>query len=141
MTTTLELRRTRTLTLNVGALQLNQNRSTDFSFTWNWRRESFLQPFSLFGRTFELRNSVTFRLEVTYRSLVNQNRQLDNPVFTQPVGGTRTFTLKPAVDYALSTQLTVRAYVEHTRNRPVLSNAFPTSFTAVGVQFRFSLTN
>jgi len=141
MNTTLELRRSRTLTLNVGALQLNQNRSTDFSFTWNWRRESFLKPFSLFGRTFELRNSVTFRVEITYRSLVNQNRQLDNPAFTQPIGGTRTFTLKPAVDYALSTQLTVRAYVEHTRNRPALSNAFPTSFTAVGVQFRFSLTN
>lgn len=141
MNTTVEFRRSRTLTLNVGALQLNQNRTTELSFTWNWRRESFLQPFSLFGRTFELRNSVTFRVEVTYRNLVNQNRQIDDPAFTQPIGGTQSFTIKPAVDYTLSTQLTVRAYVEHTRNRPVLSNAFPTSFTAVGVQFRFSLTN
>ncbi|MCX7607287.1 MAG: cell surface protein SprA, partial [Bacteroidia bacterium] len=141
MNTTFELRRSRTITLNVGALQLNQNRTTELSFSWNWRRESFLQPFSLFGRTFELRNSATFRFEITYRNLTNQNRQLDNPAFVQPIGGTRSFTVKPAVDYSLSTQLTVRAYIEHTRNRPVLSNAFPTSFTAVGVQFRFSLTN
>lgn len=141
MNTTFELRRNRTITLNVGALQLNQNRSTEVSFAWNWRRESFLQPFSLFGRTLELRNSVTFRFEVTYRSLANQNQQIDNPAFIQPIGGTRSFTVKPAVDYNLSTQLTIRAYVEHTRNRPVLSNAFPTSFTAVGVQFRFTLTN
>ncbi|MCS7152481.1 MAG: cell surface protein SprA [Bacteroidia bacterium] len=141
MNTTIELRRSRTTTLNVGALQLNQNKNTEFSFTWNWRRESFLQPFSLFGRTFELKNSATFRIEITYRSLINQNRQIDNPIFTQPIGGTRSFTIKPAVDYSISTQLTVRAYIEHTRNRPVLSNSFPTSFTAVGVQFRFSLTN
>jgi cell surface protein SprA len=141
ISTLIELRRTRTLTLNVGALQLNQNQNTEFSFTGNWRRESFLQPFSLFGRTFELRNSVTFRLEITYRNLVNQNRQIDNRDFTQPIGGTRSFTIKPAIDYAISTQLNVRFYIEHTRNRPVLSNAFPTSFTAVGLQFRFSLTN
>lgn len=141
LNTIIELRRSRNLTLNVGALQLNQNQTTEFSFTGNWRRESFLQPFSLFGRTFELRNSVTFRLEITYRNLTNQNRQLDNRDFVQPIGGTRSFTVKPAIDYALSTQLNVRVYIEHTRNRPVLSNAFPTSFTAVGVQFRFSLTN
>ncbi|MCS7189026.1 MAG: cell surface protein SprA, partial [Bacteroidia bacterium] len=141
MNTNLEFRRTRTLTFNVGALQLNQNYTTELSLAWNWRRESFLQPFSLFGRTFELRNSVNFRVEVTYRNLTNQNRQLDNETFVQPVGGTRSFTLKPSVDYAVSTQLNVRVYIEHTRNRPVLSNAFPTSFTAVGVQFRFSITN
>ncbi|MEN2992048.1 MAG: cell surface protein SprA [Bacteroidia bacterium] len=141
MSTVIELRRSRTLTLNVGALQLNQSRTTEISFTWNWRRESFLPPFSLFGRTFELRNTATFRLEVSYRSLVNQNYQLDNPDFIQPVGGTRTFTIRPSVDYTISAQLTLRAYVEHTRNTPVLSNAFPTSFTAIGVQFRFTLTN
>ncbi|MCS6791004.1 MAG: cell surface protein SprA, partial [Bacteroidia bacterium] len=141
MSTTVELRRTRTITLNVGALQLNQNRNTEISIVWNWRRESFFKSFSLFGRSFELRNATTFRVEITYRSLVNQNQQIDNPTFVQPVGGTRSFTIKPAVDYNVSTQLTVRAYIEHTRNRPLLSNAFPTSFTAVGVQFRFSLTN
>ncbi len=141
ISTVVEMRRLRTLTLNVGALQLNESQTTEFSFTGNWRRESFLQPFSLFGRTFELRNSVTFRLEITYRSLVNQNRQIDNRDFLQPIGGTRSFTVRPAIDYALSTQLNARLYVEHTRNRPVLSNSFPTSFTAVGVQFRFSLTN
>lgn len=141
MNTTLEMRRSRTTTLNVGALQVNQNHTTEFSLMWNWRRESFLQPFSLFGRTFELRNSATLRVEITYRSLINQNRQIDNRDFIQPIGGTRSLTIKPGVDYNLSTQLTIRAYVEHTRNRPVLSNAFPTSFTAVGVQVRFSLTN
>ncbi len=141
VSTLIEMRRTRTLTLNVGALQLNESQNTEFSFTGNWRRESFLQPFSLFGRTFELRNSVTFRLEITYRNLINQNRQIDNRDFIQPIGGTRSLTIKPAVDYVLSTQLNVRLYVEHTRNRPALSNAFPTSFTAVGLQFRFSLTN
>ncbi|MGQ9863284.1 MAG: T9SS outer membrane translocon Sov/SprA [Bacteroidia bacterium] len=140
LSTVAEYRRSRLVTLNVGALQLNESRNNELSLTLNWRRESFLPSFSLFGRTFELRNAIVYRFEVTYRDLRNQNRRLDTPL-EEPIGGTKTFTIKPSIDYTLSTQLTLRVYVEHTRNTPVLSNSPPTSFTAFGVQFRFTLLN
>lgn len=136
-----DFKRSRTLTLNVGALQLNENRNTELTINLSWRKERSLAPISIFGREISLQNSFTVRFETTLRNTQIQNRRLDSPAPAEPTGGTFNLTIKPSIDYMVNTQLSVRAYVEHTRNRPALSTSFPSNYTAVGVQVRFTLSS
>ena len=137
----IDLKRSRILMLNAGALQLNETRNTDVTINLSWRREGDGTPMTIFGRDIPIKNTLTLRFETTLRNSKTLNRRLDTDQPIEPTAGTFNFTLKPSVDYMVNSQLTVRAYVEHTRNEPVLSTSFPTRFTAVGVQVRFNLTS
>jgi cell surface protein SprA len=127
--------------MNVGALQINETKNTEFTMNLSWRRERFMNPINLFGRTIDLRNQITFRFETTFRNSRIQNRRLDSENEPEPTGGTWNLTIKPSVDYQINSQLSVRAYVEYNNNRPVLSTSFPSRYTAVGVQVRFNLSS
>ena len=56
-------------------------------------------------------------------------------------GGNFMLIIKPSVDYAINSKLNLRFYIEHSRNRPAISTSFPSSYTAVGFQVRFTLSN
>lgn len=141
ITTTIDVKRTRMVTLNVGQMQVVENKSTEFTFNVMWRKDKFLKPLVIFGKAIELKNTLTARFEMSIRSNRMQNRQLDSQNPPTPTGGNLNLTIKPSIDYMINSQLTVKAYVEYNRNTPALSTSFPTSFTAVGVQVQFNLTN
>jgi len=134
-----DFKRNRTLTFNVGALQLMEMASTELTVNLSYRRDKGLAPFTIFGRSFELKNSITFRLELTYRGNKTQNRRLDATTPPEPTGGNLNLIIKPSIDYMINTQVSIRAYFEYNSNTPVLSTSFPTSFTAFGIQVRFTL--
>lgn len=137
--TAIDFKRRRMVALNVGAMQVNEMRSTDITVNISWRRDKGLDPITLFGKSFELKNTITYRFEVTVRNSRTENRYLDATRPPEPTAGNLNMTFKPSVDYLVNNQLTVRVYIEHTRNNPVLSTAFPTRFTAYGVQVQFRL--
>jgi cell surface protein SprA len=140
LTTSFDFKRTRNIQLNVGALQLAEMRNTEMTINLNWRKDKMLKPLRILGKNIELKNSLTARFELTLRDTRMQNRRLDSSIPEEPTGGNYSLTIKPSIDYVFSPQLTVRGYFERNVNRPVLSTSFPTSFTAVGVQARFTLT-
>jgi cell surface protein SprA len=137
--TAFDFKRRRMVALNVGAMQVNEMRSTDLTVNISWRRDRGLDPITLFGKSFELKNTITYRFEVTVRNTRTENRYLDATRPPEPTAGNLNMTFKPSVDYLVNNQLTVRVYIEHTRNNPVLSTSFPTRFTAYGVQVQFRL--
>jgi len=139
ITTVFDYKQSRQMALNLGALQLTELNNTEFTLNLQWQRKRGLPPINLFGRLFEVRNSLTLRMEVTIRDTKTQNRYLDAVRPPEPTAGTLTQTYKPSVDYNINTQLTARAYFEYTRNTPALSTSFPTVFWAFGVQVRFTL--
>lgn len=135
-----DFKRSRTITLNVGALQVNEIKNTELALNLSWTRQKTGNPIKIFGREIGLKNQLTLRFETTLRNTKTQNRRLDSGEPIEPTAGTFNFTVKPSVDYSINTQVNIRIYGEHTRNRPVLSTSFPTRYTAVGVQVRFNLT-
>ncbi|MCZ2355921.1 MAG: cell surface protein SprA [Bacteroidia bacterium] len=136
---TVDLKKDRNLTFNVGALQLAETKNTELTLNLSWRKDKFLFPINLFGKEFEIKNAITTRFEVTLRNSKNQNRRLDSTAPPDFTGGNFGLIIKPSIDYMVSTQLTVRVYYEFNRNKPVMSNSFPTTFSAFGVQVRFTI--
>ncbi|MFO0398890.1 MAG: cell surface protein SprA [Sphingobacteriia bacterium] len=141
ITTTLDYKRSRNLVLNIGAQQLAETRNSEFSLNLSYRKDGLLPSLRLFGRDMQLKNTITFRLELTLRNITQANRKLDSEEPPLPTGGNLNFVIKPGIDYMINTQLTVRAYVEHNRNTPAVSTSFPTTYTAIGVQLQFNLTS
>jgi cell surface protein SprA len=140
LTTGIDFKRTRNVIFNIGSRQVTESSNTEFAINVAWRKDKFLKPLILFGKAIDLRNSMTFRFDFSIRDNVTINRTLDNPQ-TVPTQGTYYMVIKPSFDYQLSAQLTMRGYVEYNLTRPKISTSFPTSFTAVGVQMMFTLTN
>ncbi len=140
MSATVDFKRSRTITLNIGSLQISENRNTELRLAWNWKRQGMGGPITIFGKVIDLRNTITYRMEITLRNTRRFNRTLDSGII-QPIGGNFNLIIKPSVDYMINTQLTVRVYFEKNINNPVLSTSYPTRFTAFGIQARFTLTN
>lgn len=136
---TTDYKRGRTLLLNVGALQLTESANEEITFALQYRKDGKVLPLSLFGRSFDLKNNFTIRCEATIRRSTTRNRRLESELAPEPTGGNRGYTVKPSFDYNVGPQLTARAYYELTVNTPVLSNSFPTRYTAWGVQLRLTL--
>ena len=134
-----EWRTRRTVTLNMSQLEINENMNTDLALKFNWRRDKALNPITLLGRTISLKNAITYRFDLTWRSNKVQNRYLDREDPPFPTSGARNLVLRPAIDYQINSQLTVQVYLEYNRNDPLVSTSFPTSFTQFGIQARFNL--
>ncbi|MCS7086116.1 MAG: cell surface protein SprA, partial [Bacteroidia bacterium] len=138
ITTQFDFKRSRTLTFNVAQLQLNEARVTDLTISFQWMKSGLLSPITIFKRSVELKNNMTFRAEFSLRSNKTQNRRLDSDV-VEPTNGSFNVSFRISFDYTVNTQLSVQPFIQHNRNDPVISTSFPTRFTEIGVQVRFSL--
>lgn len=134
-----DFKRSRTIILNIGALQLSETQNTEITTALSLRRQGSLRVLGLFSNVPNQERSVTYRIEGSLRNTRNQNRRIDADLPSEPTGGNLSYTLKPSIDYNVSSQLTARLYYEYTNNRPVLSNSFPNSFSAFGIQIRFTI--
>jgi len=137
-----EHKRDRTLSLNIGNTQISEVRSKDFTFNFGWKKDKLNLTLRLFGRTINMTNTLNCRLETTLRDTRTRNRTLDLKNDPAPVtNGNFSLIVKPSVDYQVSTRFTLRLFAEHNLNKPAISSSFPTSFTNIGLQARFTLTN
>lgn len=83
---------------------------------------------------------VNLRADYSYRRSLSLIRQIQND-YTQATAGNVDSRLSFSAEYDLSRMLTLRAYYELTRNRPLVStSSFPVLNTAYGVSLRFNLT-
>ncbi|MEM6270614.1 MAG: cell surface protein SprA [Bacteroidota bacterium] len=136
-----DLKMSRNVSMSVGNTQITESRNKDFSISLSYRKDKLNKTLQLFGRSLNLQNSLNSRLEVSLRDSKTRNQKLDfegNEDFT---GGNFMLIIKPSIDYVVNSKLNVRMYFEHTRNRPAISTSFPSSFSAVGFQVRFTLAN
>ncbi|HHG84836.1 MAG TPA: cell surface protein SprA [Bacteroidetes bacterium] len=136
-----DLRMDRNISLSVGNTQLTERRSKDFKISLSYRKDKLNKTLQLFGRALNLENSLNSRIEVSLRDTKTRNRKLDfngNADFT---AGNFSLIVKPSIDYVVNSKLNIRFYIEHTRNKPAISTSFPSSYTAVGFQVRFTLSN
>jgi len=136
-----DLKTSRNVSLSVGNSQLTETRTKDFAISISYRKDKLEKNIQLFGRSMNLENALNARLDVSLRDSKTRNRRLDFDGDSQFTAGNFMLIIKPSIDYAINNKLNVRFYVEHTRNKPAISTSFPSTYTAVGFQVRFTLAN
>lgn len=140
MTTGFDYNRDRNLAFNVGNKQLTEAKGRDLSFNFGWRKDKLNQTIKLFGKSINLKNALNAQMRISLRDTKTHNRTLDFFGPAPVTNGNTTISIAPSVDYTVSKRLNIRAFVDHTINRPAVATSFPTSFTNFGIQLRFSLT-
>ena len=140
LTVNAEYRDARTLTLNTSAGQVMEARQKGLSAGLGYKIVGFNSVLKLRGSQKGISNDLTVNADFSYSETSALIRRIENS-FTQATSGTRTLTLNIAANYILSRRMTVGLYFEHQVNTPLVSSAaYPTTNTAFGMSFNFSLS-
>ena len=83
---------------------------------------------------------MSINADFSYAETTALIRRIEN-AFTQATSGNRTISVNVAANYILSQRMTLGLYFEHQINTPLVSStAYPTTNTAFGISFNFSLS-
>ncbi len=138
LTAKVEYRKERNLALSTSTSQLTDQRSNDFVLDIGFTDPSFKLPFKVKGRVVSLKNDLTMQLSVTVRDTETIQRSVGDGD-SETVDGNLNFQLRPTVNYTVNERLNLNLYYQRNFNEPKLTNSFPTTNTAFGVQIRFGL--
>ena len=139
MTFNAEYRDARTLTLNTSAGQIVEANQRGISAGMGYKIVGFNTVLKMKGSQHGVSNDLTVNADFAYSETTALIRRIEN-AFTQATSGTRSITFNLAANYIMSRRLTLGLYFEHQINTPLVSStAYPTSNTAFGISFNFSL--
>ncbi|WP_281615851.1 cell surface protein SprA [Flammeovirga sp. SubArs3] len=128
----------RMLSLNLSNAQVTEQLNNDFTIDIGYTASGMKLPFRSKGRTTVLKNDITFRLALSIRD--NQTTQYRMDEENVVTAGNMNFALRPTINYLLNDRANLQFYFDRTINDPKVSNAYRRTSTAVGVQFKYSLT-
>jgi cell surface protein SprA len=95
-------------------------------------------PFRIQGQQVVLKNEVTMRCDITFRSSTNIQRFFKQAHAYQS-GSIEELQIRPTLSYVFNQRLNLQAYFSYVSTNPFTSNSFPTKTTRFGIQLRFSL--
>ncbi|WP_236050335.1 cell surface protein SprA [Hymenobacter negativus] len=151
----LEYRTSRDIALNTTNAQVTELYTNEIIVGFGYATNSLKLPFRVGGEQRVLKNNLTARLDLSIRDNITIQRSIidvadpGNPqglpasvgrAQGQITNGSKTFQLRPTIDYLLNTRLNLQLYYSQTITTPRISNAFRNSTTEGGVQLRYSLT-
>jgi len=151
----LEYRTDRTVVLNTTNAQVTELHTQEIVVGFGYATNSLKLPFRVGGEQRVLKNNLTARLDLSIRDNITIQRSiLDVVEANNPLGqrenegraqgqitnGSKTFQLRPTVDYLLNSRLNLQLYYSQTITTPRISNAFRNATSEGGVQLRYSLT-
>lgn len=139
MTANAEFRESRTLTLNTSAGQVVEATQRGITAGIGYKIVGFNTVLKLKGSQQGISNDLTVNGDFSYALNQALIRRIENN-YTQATSGSRTISFNLAAKYVLSRRMTVGMYFEHQINTPLVSStAYPTTNTAFGLSFNFSL--
>ena len=141
LTLTFDYLRSRDINLNTGTLQMRETRSQDVKLAVSWRKDKLGARIRMFGRDISLENSLNIRFEATLRDQSTMNRYLDQSRLPEFTNGNTSIIIKPTVDYVVNQRLNIQFFFERNQNLPRVSSSFPSTYSAGGLQLRFTLAN
>ncbi len=134
-----EFRESRTLTLNTSAAQMVEASQRGITAGIGYKIVGFNTVLKLKGSQTGVSNDLTINSDFSYQLNQALIRRIENN-FTQATSGTRTLRINLTANYILSRRMTLGLYFEHQVNTPLVSStAYPTTNTAFGMSFNFSL--
>lgn len=134
----IEYKKERSLSLNLSNSQVTEMSSSDIAFDFGITKNKMKLPFKVSGRTVTLDNDVEFRFSFTVRDTKTVQRKIED---AQTVtNGNINYQVRPTMSYTANQKLKITMYFEKNINQPKISNTFPRSSSAFGIQMRFSLS-
>lgn len=134
-----EYRDARTLTLNTSAGQVVEATQRGITAGVGYKIVNFNSFFKFKNRQSTISHDLTISGDFSYAENQALIRRIETN-YTQATSGTRTIDINLAAKYILSRRMTLGAYFQHQINTPIVSNnAYPTTNTAFGLTFNFSL--
>ena len=140
MTFNAEYRDSRTLTLNTSAGQIVEANQKGLTAGFGYKIVGFNTVLKMKGSQQGISNDLSINADFSYAETTALIRRIEN-AFTQATSGNRTISVNVAANYILSKRMTLGLYFEHQINTPLVSStAYPTTNTAFGISFNFSLS-
>lgn len=157
LTGNVEYRTDRALALNITNAQVTELHTTALVIGFGYSAAGLKLPFRSGGEQIVLKNNLTARFNLSINDNITIQRSILNSVdpsdvvaggplasvgtaTSQIVNGSRTYQLRPTIDYLLNTRLNFQFYFTQTITTPRVSNAFRNANTEGGFQLRYSLT-
>lgn len=139
MSVNAEFRESRTLTLNTSAGQVVEASQRGITAGIGYKIIGFNTVLKMRGSQQGISNDLTVNADFSYMQNQALIRRIENS-FTQATSGSRTISFNLTANYILSRRMTIGMYFEHQINTPLVSStAYPTTNTAYGISFNFSL--
>ena len=138
MNINVEYRTERSLALNMSNAQITELTRNDFSLTFGYTKAKFKLPFRSQGKTITLQNDLSFKMQMSIGDNKTVQRKIEDS--NTITNGTRSFQLRPTIDYVVDEKLSVQVYFERNVNDPRVSASFKRATTAFGTRIRFSLS-
>ncbi len=132
-----EIRKDRTLSLSFANNQLTETSRDAIVVGLGYRFKDVAFSIKTSEKTLNLKSDIIVRADVTRNVNKTTLRQVDQNV-SQISSGSEVWTIGLSAEYALTTNLTIRAFFESTINTPFISNSYPNSTTKGGLTARFS---
>jgi len=128
----------RTVMLNTSNASITEQRAKEFTFGAGYQKSGMKLPFKIQGQQVVLKNEVTLRCDVSYRSTTNIQRFF-NQAHAYQSGSIAELQIRPTLSYVFNQRLNLQAYFSYVSTSPFTSNSFPTKTTRFGIQLRFNL--
>ena len=139
LTVSAEYRDARTLTLNTSAGQIVEANQRGLTVGLGYKIVGFNTVLKIKGSQQGVSNDLSVNGDFSLQHNQALIRKIENN-FTQATSGTRTIRFNFTANYILSRRMTLGMYFEHQINTPLVSSAaYPTTNTAFGLSFNFSL--
>ncbi len=133
----ISIQKSRSLNLSFSNNQLTETYRDGFTFGTGYRFKDLEFHIKTGDKTHDLKSDLVLQANITYNNNLTQIRKI-NQNTNQISSGSKVWMAEVSAEYALSSNLTLRAFFQTNINTPHISNAFPNSTTKGGLTVRFS---
>lgn len=130
--------RDRTVVMNTANASVTEQRTKEYTFGAGYQKAGLKLPLKIQGQPVVLKNEVTFRVDVSIRSINNIQRFFNGSNAPQQ-GSLQEIQVRPTANYVVNQRFNVQAYFSYVSITPFTSSSFPTRTTRFGIQLRFNL--
>ena len=131
------LQKNRTLMLSFSNNQLTETTRSGFTFGAGYRFKDVSFDVRFADKVHKLKSDILVQLNLTYNDNKTNIRKINQNV-SQISSGSSVWMAELSGEYALTTNLTVKAFFQTNINTPYISNSYPNSTTKGGLTVRFS---
>ena len=131
------LQKNRTLMLSFSNNQLTETTRSGFTVGTGYRIKDVAFDVRFADKVHKLKSDIVLTLNITYTSNKTNIRKI-NQNLSQISSGNSVWRAELSGEYALSTNLTLKAFFQTNINTPYISNSYPNSTTQGGLTVRFS---
>ena len=131
------LQKNRTLMLSFSNNQLTETTRDGFTVGAGYRFKDVKFNVRFADKVHKLKSDIVVQLNLTYNSNKTNIRKI-NQNLSQISSGSSVWMAELSGEYALTTNLTVKAFFQTNINTPYISNSYPNSTTKGGLTIRFS---